>query len=135
MRLAAFPLIVVVLALSGCTPFNHEKTVELLPGQVQAVMDVDGPTYEQTLTVTIKSDKGGVDAFLVKESDKKEVEKALDAIKNYPKDDLLLGSHKGGDGPEDYEFEGKVAARQAFTLILRNKGTAKNSVTVKVVGR
>jgi hypothetical protein len=135
MRPTAIVASVVFLALSGCAPLNHETTAKsLLPGEVRPALDIDGPTYEQKLTVSIKSDKSGVAAYLVKKSDEAEASKALNAIKGEPKEEILLGSHKAGDGPDDYTFEATVPAKTRYVLLLRG-GKTTNDVAVKVVGR
>jgi hypothetical protein len=132
MRPAAI-LAVLFLALSGCAPLKHEETIDLTPGMVWD-RKIDPPTYQQHLTVSIKSDKGGVEAYVVKTADLEAVRKTLGVIGKTPETDVLLGSHEAGEGPEDYSFEATIPAKTEYAVVLRGaKKTTK--VTLSLVGR
>jgi hypothetical protein len=119
----------VVMVLSGCGGGLHESTANLEPLGIKSY-DVDPPTYNQKVTVTIQTSKGPVSAYVVKTADKEKVEKALDG--NKALDSASVLGSKVSNEKEDYTLEAKVPAKTAYSLILQ-AGKSPTEVKVKMV--
>jgi hypothetical protein len=134
-RFAVLALVAGILVASGCQKLNFEKTYNVGQNLVSEQIIFSAPAYDQKVTVTIEPVSGPVSAYLMKSSDHKAVDDALNHQKE-PSPSLLLGSRVSPkNGPaEAYSFDATVPAKTEYVLLLK-AGLKSTEVKVKVVGK
>jgi len=126
LRRLACAVPVCLLLVVGCQKLAYEKTEALDPG-IPFTATFDSPRYGQKLTVTVSSTKAPVSAYVVKESDLKAAESALDHGKPPPNP---LGAQENA---ANINLTATVPAKTSFSVVVVSKrGT---EVKIKVVGR
>jgi hypothetical protein len=123
-------LLAALLLAGGCQRLNFERSVEL-NALATHVFEFDPPRYEQKVAVTVTPVEGPVSAYLVKASEVKAVEKALNDNKDLP---AVLASKESKEKAEEYTLEATVPAKTAYALVLYPTKKRTN-VKVKVIGR
>jgi hypothetical protein len=124
-----------LLMILGCQPIQYEKTFAKTAAFEVLKIELDPPTYNQRVSVTVTPSAGGVSAYLVKASDMEHLENILVTEKEKKTDlgPLLLGSNKT-EGANAITFEGTVPAKSGWAILVKN-GPTVNDITIKFVGR
>jgi hypothetical protein len=129
MRRAVCAAVAVALVLSlGCRPgVTVEKTVHLDPTEIPGAITVDGPPYEQPVTVTVSSPVE-VDVYLVLEKDRQTAEDAI--VKGKKPAAVLDGKEKVTEAT----LTGTVPRKADYSVIFGNPAKA-GEAKVKIVGK
>jgi len=120
------PLAVVLLMLPGCPSghtLDYEKTVSMEPADTK-FYTIDAPRSQQKIRVQVDSAEP-VDVDVTLETDKADVEKALQAQKR-PDAAKLLASKQGA---KSESVEAMIPAGKSFTIVLSG---AKKKTEVKL---
>ncbi|GIW79835.1 MAG: hypothetical protein KatS3mg105_1642 [Gemmatales bacterium] len=121
--LAGLPLLFLV---GGCQKLSFKQTVKLEP-MARWRANFDPPTYDQDVTVEIKTQGSNIAAFLGYTAD---VEQAV-AAQAHPKNPIAQTLNIDGTAT----LKGKIDAKKAFSVLLINSGSSPAEVTVNVSGK
>jgi hypothetical protein len=128
-RLLFLGLAVSVTGLtSGCqTRLDVERTIMVDPGVVKT-LEIDGPRYEQKVTVTVSSPDAAVNAYVCLFKDSDEVANAVEANKS--SDKVLARQEK----TQDATLTATVPAKTNVAVILTCASAKAATVKLKVKG-
>jgi hypothetical protein len=120
-------LLTTLPSLAGCQRLNEERSYNMDALSYQTI-EVPPPRYEQKVSAQVNAKGSPVSAYLVRENDKAEAEKALSAEKAPPN---VLASKENG---EEFTLEGTVPAGTGYILFIK-AGPKRAEVKVKLTGR
>jgi hypothetical protein len=124
----AWGLLALALLAAGCQKLEIEKKVTLDPLEPYR-LDVEGPRYEQQVTVEVDSPGVPVAAYVVKEENVEAVLSALD--RNREPTDVLAGTKEKS---EKVSLSATIPAKTSYTVLVRSVGK-RSEATVRIKGR
>jgi hypothetical protein len=123
-RAAHALLAAALLALTGCQKFSLDKEYELDVGSDQTV-EVDPPSHEQKVVVTVSSPGVPVTSYLVLKKDVEAARRALETRKA-PADYLARK-----ESAEEATLEGTIPAKNGYAVVIGGVNK-KAKVRVKI---
>jgi hypothetical protein len=124
-RIISFPLLVVVLA--GCqSKLRDSRTLDVEIGSINTI-HIDGPRYDQKVTVEFTSSDGPVGVYVCLRKDEREVGADADTGHTHP---AALGSvARAVSGT----IEVSIPAKQEFSIMVFAAGK-RTTVSLKITG-
>jgi hypothetical protein len=124
----AWSLLGLALLAGGCQKLEIEKKVTIVPLEPYR-LDIDGPRYEQQVTVEVDSPDAPVLAYIVKEEN---VEAAMNALDREKEPTEVLAATK--EKSEKVSLSATIPAKTAYTVLVRTAGM-RAEATIRIKGR